>query len=62
MEEEGEVGKAAWRRQPPGGGGGNLVGGSNISLQQCHRHKHTIRHPGTSAASERWSVGGEIFR
>lgn len=46
---------------PPGGrmgAGGNLVGGSSISLRRlCHRHKHTIRHPGTSAAAERWSVG-----
>lgn len=23
----------------------NLAGGSNMSLQQCHRHKHTSRYP-----------------
>lgn len=40
-------------------GGCNLVGGSNISLQQCHRHKHTNRHPGMTVASERWSVWGK---
>lgn len=37
----------------------NLVGGSDISQQQCHRHKHTNRHPGMTVASERWSVRGK---
>lgn len=40
-------------------GGCNLAGGSNISLQQCHGHKNTNRHPGMTAEFERWSVWGE---
>ncbi len=42
-------------------GGCNLAGGSNISLQQCHRHKHTNRHPWMTVVFERWSVWGEYY-
>lgn len=36
-----------------------LQGGSNISLQQCHRHKHPNRHSWITVAFERWSVWRE---
>lgn len=37
----------------------NLAGGSNISLEQCHRHKHTHRQPWRTVVFERWLVQGE---
>lgn len=40
-------------------GGCNFAGGSNISLQHCHRHKHTSRHPWMTVVFEGWSVWGE---
>lgn len=39
-------------------GGCNLAGGSNISLQQCHRRKHTNRRSWKTVVFERWSVWG----
>lgn len=46
-------------REEGPGGGCNLVGGSGISLQQCHRHKHTNQHLWMTVASERRSVWGK---
>lgn len=39
----------------------NLVGGSNISLQRCHRHKHTNGHLWMNVESKTWSTWGEYF-
>lgn len=40
-------------------GGCNLAGGSDISLQQCQRHKHTNQHPWMTVVFEARSVWEE---
>lgn len=47
-----------WKRLEEGPEGGfNLAGGSGISLQRSHRHKHTNTHRWLTAAFKMWSVG-----